>query len=370
MKKIVFFYFLVITLIFSQEIPQKIKDILGKTESILKDKMIESRIESSYKMMGMTTLFDIRIITDLKTEKFYMEMGEMGITVYDGENLWTYNKMSNLYTKIPISKDELEKNKESFIPTSIKEISEFLPKLDSSSIEEVNFDDKKCYRIELTGKDKRNNNVKLTLFIDSSNYLPAQFEIESKFPSINEPIIIKNRIKTLKINPEVPSDIFVFKPPSGAKEFKFSDTRTSKEESLEGKKAPDFNLKDIEGKSITLSSYEGKVVLLNFWASWCPPCREELKVIQKIYNEYKDKGVIVLCVNSGEDKEKVEDFIDENNYKFPVLLDTDSKVSDNYKVNTIPRVLLINKDGIVVKDLTGYTSENEKILREEIEKIK
>ena len=69
-------------------------------------------------------------------------------------------------------------------------------------------------------------------------------------------------------------------------------------------------------------------------------------------------------------EKKVEDFINKNNYSFKVLLDSDGKVSDNYKVISIPRILVINKEGIVVKDITGYSSESEKILKEEIEKIK
>jgi peroxiredoxin/outer membrane lipoprotein-sorting protein len=373
MKKFFILFFLSFSLIFSQSsFSPEIEDVLNKLENVFKDKMMESQIEFTTIMMGMTTQLNLNVIVDLKTEKFYMEIGDISKMVYDGENIWSYNRIGNTYFKMPYKKEEIKIKEMPYsiiIPTKKEEITKIFNKVDSATIENFEFEGKKSYLIKVKGKDVLNNDNSISLWVSSENYLPLQFIMSFSVKGLPEPMVLKYKVKSLKLDPQVPKDIFVFKPPEGAKEFKLPGG-TPKEESFEGKKAPDFTLTSLKGEKISLSSLKGKVVIIDFWASWCPPCREELKIIQKLYDEYKDRGVIILCINSNEEREKVEDFIDENNYNFTVLLDTDGRVSDNYKVISIPRIFLINKEGIVVKDMTGYSPESEKILKEEIEKIK
>ncbi|MDT8718649.1 TlpA family protein disulfide reductase [Clostridium sp. 19966] len=119
------------------------------------------------------------------------------------------------------------------------------------------------------------------------------------------------------------------------------------------KKAQDFKLKDLYGKDISLSSLKGKNVLLNFWASWCPPCKAEMPDIEKLYQETKGTDVVILAVNLGEDKDTVKLFIDKNKYNFNILLDTSQEVGATYNIAAIPSWFFIDKDGNLVTSHTG-----------------
>ncbi|MGC8842667.1 MAG: TlpA family protein disulfide reductase [bacterium] len=140
------------------------------------------------------------------------------------------------------------------------------------------------------------------------------------------------------------------------------------QKNLEGQQAPDLALRDLEGKSYRLSDLKGKVILLDFWATWCPPCREELPVIEKLHQDFKGKGLLVLGI-SNEEKGVVEEFVRRNGLTFPILLDEKGEAGRKYKVVAIPRVILIDKKGKIRKDIVGYNPRNEKILRELIEKL-
>lgn len=111
--------------------------------------------------------------------------------------------------------------------------------------------------------------------------------------------------------------------------------------------APDFTLTDLDGQSVTLSSLRGKVVYLDFWATWCPPCREALPHTQELAQRPEaEKGeLVVLAINVAEDKQAVSDFLQANNFDFRVPLDTDGAVSDQYKVEGIPTFVVIGRDG-------------------------
>ncbi|OGC04747.1 hypothetical protein A2276_02085 [candidate division WOR-1 bacterium RIFOXYA12_FULL_43_27] len=120
-----------------------------------------------------------------------------------------------------------------------------------------------------------------------------------------------------------------------------------------GKMADDFTLESLSGSSETLSSYKGKVVFLNFWATWCPPCRGEMPSIQKLHEKMQGKDFVILAVAVGERKQAVESFINSNKYTFPILLDPENEVSEVYRVAGIPTTLLIDKSGKVVFRETG-----------------
>jgi len=136
-----------------------------------------------------------------------------------------------------------------------------------------------------------------------------------------------------------------------------------------GYMAPDFELIDLEGKSIILSSLRGKVVVLNFWTLWCRYCKLELYDLEKFYNQYKDRGLEMLMVNTGKGdrKEKIEEFIKERGYSFKVLLDRERCVSEDYRISVIPRTLIVGKDGIIRKKIRGMIDNN--TFEKELEKV-
>lgn len=117
--------------------------------------------------------------------------------------------------------------------------------------------------------------------------------------------------------------------------------------------ALDFKLKDLNGKEVSLSDFKGKKVFLNFWASWCPPCKAEMPDIEKLYEETKDSDLVILAVNLGEDKNTAKSFIENNKYNFTVLLDSDQSIAMKYNIVAIPTSFFIDKEGNIVSSIKG-----------------
>jgi len=118
--------------------------------------------------------------------------------------------------------------------------------------------------------------------------------------------------------------------------------------------APSFKLKDLDGEEVTLEDHRGKIVFLHFWATWCMPCREEMASIEKLYTEFKDRDFIILAVGVKEGSKKVRSFQKEFKLKFPILLDSDGRVSSSYGVRLLPTVYLINREGYFIGMALGY----------------
>ncbi len=108
-----------------------------------------------------------------------------------------------------------------------------------------------------------------------------------------------------------------------------------------------FELADINNQWVSLSDYEGQVVLINTWASWCPPCREEMPDLNAFYNQYKDQGFVVLAINGGEAPSIARQFAIDFGLAFPVLVDPDYRVMDGLKIDSYPTSIVVDRDGIV-----------------------
>jgi len=117
--------------------------------------------------------------------------------------------------------------------------------------------------------------------------------------------------------------------------------------------APDFELPDLEGNMVKLSDFRGHPVVLNFWATWCPPCRAEMPAIVREYNRYQDEGLIVLGINQAEDPGKVINFQRQYNMTFPILLDTKMRVADTYRIRALPTTFFITPDGTIIDKVEG-----------------
>ena len=114
-----------------------------------------------------------------------------------------------------------------------------------------------------------------------------------------------------------------------------------------------FSLPDLNGKQAELSAYAGKVVLLNFWATWCPPCRAEMPSMEVLYRRFKNQGLEILAVNGGEDTAQVQKFIQDNRYTFPVLMDRNNRISALYGITAIPTTYILDRKGMIVGILVG-----------------
>lgn len=125
----------------------------------------------------------------------------------------------------------------------------------------------------------------------------------------------------------------------------------------EGMEAPDFQLQTLDGKEMKLSELQGQAVLLNFWATWCEPCRDEMPAIQKVYEKHRDKGLEVVGVNIAESQLTVKGFVRQLDLTFPIVFDKERKVVDQYRIGPIPTSLFIDSDGKVVRMVKGQMDE-------------
>lgn len=117
--------------------------------------------------------------------------------------------------------------------------------------------------------------------------------------------------------------------------------------------SPDFSLPDLDRRMVRLRDFQGKIVFLNFWATWCPPCRQEMPSMERLYQDFKDKGLVMLAVNIRESPEKVRSFMQDFRLSFTALLDSKGKVSELYGVFAIPTTYIIGGRGEVIGRAIG-----------------
>lgn len=132
-----------------------------------------------------------------------------------------------------------------------------------------------------------------------------------------------------------------------------------------GKLAPDFKLQSLDGQTVSLGDFRGNPVLINFWATWCPPCRFEMPFLQEIYEdkEWSDKGLVILAIDIGENPSVVKEFMESFGLSFTVLLDTNQDVALEYNIRAIPTTFFIDKDGIIQDIKVGAFSSKTEIER-------
>tara|TARA_R110002096_G_scaffold6409_2_gene29729 strand:+ start:48615 stop:49112 length:498 start_codon:yes stop_codon:yes gene_type:complete len=123
---------------------------------------------------------------------------------------------------------------------------------------------------------------------------------------------------------------------------------------LEGQQAPDFALKSSTGENLRLSEYRGDVVMINFWATWCGPCRQEMPLLDELYSRYERVGFNLLGVNIDDDSRRAMQMIEELGVNFPVLFDARKEVSKLYEVEAMPVTVLVDREGNVRYVHHGY----------------
>jgi peroxiredoxin len=141
-------------------------------------------------------------------------------------------------------------------------------------------------------------------------------------------------------------------PVEGEEEDLFSKIKIS---SIKGdKKAPDFSLQDLSGKKVGLKQFREKIIFLNFWATWCGPCKEEMPSLEALHHQFKEKNFVLLTVSVDyEGVKPVQEFINKHRYSFPVLLDPKCEALDLFEVKGIPTTFIIDKKGRMVGRAIG-----------------
>ena len=126
-----------------------------------------------------------------------------------------------------------------------------------------------------------------------------------------------------------------------------SDVASQNTQIAIGQPAPQFQAPDLEGHNTSLADYEGDVIVLNFWATWCPPCRAEMPGIQSVYDMYQGEGLTVLAVNARENVPVVAAFQEQFGVTFPILVDEQGQVMNLYQAHSLPTTIIVDRDGVV-----------------------
>lgn len=310
------------------------------------------------------------VMAAVRPGKLRDELKRKRLTVSDGQSTWVYSTQLNQYTKRKAAAmaGEGTGELETGFMSKYWRMTEGLKQAEVLREEVVELEGKavECYVVEASYEPAA----------ESSNFedLPKLFWIDKKRHIVLKDVsgvIIKapqpgaarylrqtTMFSIARINEPVPDDLFAFNVPEGAREADEPNLPGMRKATTDRDEAADFTLKGLDGKETSLKSLRGKVVLLDFWASWCAPCREELPKVERLHRELKDKGLVVLGINVGESAEIAREFVRKYGLTFTTLLDPYKEVTNRYRAMAIPLTVVIDRDGKISSYNIGLQSES------------
>lgn len=332
-----------------------------------KSRSTEFEFEQSTQMMGMTITGSGKGIYHLPRSRtdltFATPIGDIEVkTISDGKTLWQIEKtpVSNKAVRYNVAEplDGVQSPVDPFMAFAGVNTQAFLDavlqRFDAQVLGVDTASEPSVYVLVLKPLDGGATPT-LQFRIGVKDAFPREMRILSP---AGEPIT-EMKVTHLAFNVPVDKTQFDYTPAPDVQVVDASDLMPRRAENpsaaanLEGKPAPEFSLTDLKGRQVALSSLRGKHVLIDFWATWCPPCKKALPHIQKLSEG--TKGLVVLTVNA-EPASVAQPFLDKYKYTFTTLVDADRSVSANYGVTAIPTTFIIAPDGTVAKRMVGYHS--------------
>jgi peroxiredoxin/outer membrane lipoprotein-sorting protein len=216
----------------------------------------------------------------------------------------------------------------------------------------------RCYVIRA-----RAGGMEHELWIDQQRFVVLQDKEKGEVDGMLADLHLK--VSTIEINSPLEDSLFQFEPGKGWSEAEMLLLPGEEHMMLTGSRAGNFSLKTLEGEPVALEQTRGKVVVLDFWATWCPPCREELPSIEKLREEFA--GQVQFFGVNDEDSGTVKDFLRKHKYELPVLMDGKRQVDRQYGVSAIPTMFIIDKQGVIRQHFIGSRSEAK--LRQAIQSV-
>jgi thiol-disulfide isomerase/thioredoxin len=303
--------------------------------------------------------------------KMRMDSKTQGINIVmvsDGETTWAYNSQANQYVKENVGMGPMAILKMMGMQ-DMPDISKVASTSKTLREETLEVDGQKhdCWVVETKvaamdvpgAQGAKVSDMVMTMWLDKKLSIDLQSTISMKMSVMGNNIGMSEKMvkKNLKIDEPMPDSFFIFTPPEGATETDTLMGSALPAADLAGQPAAAFDVKGVDGKSYSLAKLKGKPVLLDFWATWCGPCRKAMPAVDKMYQDFKEQGLVVLAVNSGEERALVDEFLKKTPMQYPAVLSGDSKILDAYHVSAFPTFVMIGRDGKIVAHAIGFDGE-------------
>jgi peroxiredoxin/outer membrane lipoprotein-sorting protein len=245
----------------------------------------------------------------------------------------------------------------------------------ADKVDDTHVGDATCPTLKL----KLNDNSTMFAAFDPETHLLKQTKTDVTEPLRKRRADLASAVVTtdysqVKLDGDVKEGLFAWTPPVGAADAAAAASPLAAEgvaaASLEGKAAPAFKLPGVDGKVVSLAELKGQVVVIDFWATWCGPCKMSLPHLDKMYQAQKADGVKVFAIDEQEDLKDVTEFVKQTKLGVPVLMDRDGKVGEAFGVEGIPQTVVIGKDGKVRKVFVGFSDKLPEMLGKVVEEAK
>ena len=364
------------------------KNMKGFTQTM----STEMKISAADKQTSMSSVFKVSYA---RPNKFYLnlESGKMGgQMISDGKTAYLYTPVLNKYMSVPAPENlsqifdtidyqivgggfsSMSLIESMCNPDPYKQIMADVLKVEHIGQEKIGADD--CDHLRFTQKeftwDMWVKQGKEPWIVQVTADMSKVLANKPGAPAGISALLTCSYTNT-QANVEPTAELLTFKKPEGAQEVKsFLEDRSAAPASvhpLVNKPAPAFDLDTVDGAKFNLASQKGKVVVLDFWATWCGPCTMALPIITEVTSSLKDKDVVFLAVNIQETPEQIKQFLDKKNLKVSVGLDTEGKVAELYQVRGIPQTVIVGKDGNVAEVHVGFSPDLKESFTKELNDI-
>jgi TonB family protein len=298
--------------------------------------------------------------------------GQPAVTIVsDGEYIWAYNHISKQYTKTAaaMGMTGVVSSMSSVDLSSVMSGAKTSQRTIREDSAEVEGKVRPCWVIELriekmtlpapqnaSGEGVGTQCVDKELGISLDSVMSVTLMMTAANVSIQTEQ--KAHVKSFKVDEPLDDSLFTFAPPSDAREVNvLFPTPVLPRPNLTGSTAPAFELKALNGTSFTFTSLKGQPVLLDFWTTWCEPCRKAMPVLESLYREYREKGLVILGIDAGEDRQTVETFLRTAPASYPAVLGGESDILKTFQVSAYPTYVLIDSTGKIVAHQIGYPGD-------------
>ncbi len=306
-----------------------------------------------------------------------------GVTIVsDGEHTWILLTPLNQFIKRDAAAAPEEAvGKSGVLPKGLPDVSKFVKtvQLHGEEVLKVGTDHIPCWVIEtvydtidLPVQGLTIHDAVQSTWISKGHHLNLQtmFHAKLSLPSVSAPVQMTQSTRTtsLRFNVDLPDSLFAFAPPDGATQTDDWTLPGVDKPDVIGQRAPDLKAQSIHGEQIDLHALRGKVVLLDFWTTWCVPCKRELPVLEKLHTEFHDSGLELVSINVDEEQTAVRDFVQSVGLAYPVVpLASSHELVTMLSVNAFPTVVLIDREGKIVSYEVG--ARGEPALRADLAKL-